>query len=194
MIGEAPGGPGVFRIVEGMDGECDADLLHAWRDGSARAGERLCTRHYDAVVRFFATKVAEDLSDLVQETFKACVEGRERIGRSFRGYLFGVAYRILQRYLRRRYRVPEQSLLSRSIRDIGPGPSTMLRESDEKRQLLLALRELPVEIQTALELTYWEGLSSFDVAQALGIPASTVRSHLRRGRIMLEREMAGVVP
>lgn len=169
----------------------DTDLLYAWRKGSTEAGERLCTRYYDAVVRFFATKVTEDLSDLVQESFKACVEGKDRIDESFRGYLFGAAYRILQRYFRRKYRAPEGELLSCSIRDLRPGPSTVLRGADEKHQLLSALQALPLEIQAALELTYWEELSSPEIAVALDIPASTVRSHLRRGRIMLERTMRG---
>lgn len=175
------------------DEDSDAALLHAWRQGNARAGHRLCSRYYEAVVRFFANKVTEDLCDRVQDTFKACVEGRERIGQSFPRYLFGVAYRIFQGYLRRKYRMPQEQLVTRSIRDIDPGPSTLLRKSDEQHRLLQALRELPVEIQTALELTYWEGMSSTDVAIVLGIASSTVRSHLRRGRSMLEAKMKGDV-
>lgn len=169
----------------------DADLLYAWREGDKRAGKRLVERYYGTVTRFFDNKVMQDRDDLVQETFKACVEGRDRIKdpSRFEAYLFRSAYNILKRYIRRKYDTPEQELSSRSMQELAPGPSTMLLELEQKRRLLLALRELPVEMQTALELKYWEHLSSAEIAAVLGVTASTVRSYLRRGRISLHKTL-----
>lgn len=174
----------------------DAELLHAWRAGDAKAGKQLVDRHYEIVIRFFANKVTlvQDRDDLVQETFKACVLGRDRIQAPsrFRAYLLRIAHNVLQRQLRRKYRASEQELASSSMHDLDPGPSTMLREHDEQRRLLVALRELPIDVQTALELKYWEELSSAEIAVVLATPASTVRSLLRRGRMRLAKQLDGL--
>lgn len=171
----------------------DTDLLHAWRDGDKTAGNQLVQRHYEPVKRFFGNKITaiEDRDELVQQTFEGCVRGRDRLEdpSRFKAYLFRIAYNVFKRHLQRKYRAIEDELPARSMAVIAPGPSTMLRELEEQRRMLLALRELPVEMQTALELKYWEGMNSSEIAVVLGIPATTVRSHLRRGRIELEKRL-----
>ncbi len=169
----------------------DAQLLHAWRGGDKSAGELLFGGYYDAVSRFFANKIVGSSADLVQETFMACVRGRDRIenGGSFRPYLFGVAYNVLRSHLRHRYRLPEDFGTQRSIHDVSPGPSTMVHKSEQERLLLQALRRIPVELQAALELRYWEDLNSTEIAQVLGIPPTTVRGRLRRARTLLEEAL-----
>lgn len=171
----------------------DIDFLYAWRNGDKMAGNELVQRHYEPIKRFFGNKITAmaDRDDLVQKTFVGCVEGHHRLEdpSRFKAYLFRIAYNVLKKYLQKKYRAIEDELSSRSMADIAPGPSTMLRELEEQRRMLLALRELPVEVQTALELKYWEGMKSSEIAVVLGIPAATVRSHLRRGRIELEKRL-----
>lgn len=164
----------------------ELQLLQEWQAGDSKAGQLLFRRYYAAVARFFANKLSEAPGDLVQETFMACVAGRDRIrdGGSFRSYLFAVAYRVLTNHLRRRYRAPE-ALGSTSALELDPSPSTMMGRSEEQRLLLQALRRLPVELQVLLELRYWEQLSSAEISHALGIPANTVRGRLRRARLLL---------
>ncbi|MEM9452800.1 MAG: sigma-70 family RNA polymerase sigma factor [Myxococcota bacterium] len=172
----------------------DAELLYAWRDGNARAGEELFARYYPLIDRFFSNKVSEDPGDLIQKTLEACVQGRDRIdeGRSFRSYLFAIAYNVLRRYLRERYQCREQELSSRSIHDIAPGPSTLMAESEQTRLLALALRRLPLKLQVVLELRYWEDMSSPEIESMLGTNASTVRTLLRRGRKQLSEVLGEV--
>ena len=81
----------------------DIDLLDAWRAGDPRAGNELFNRHFDSVCRFFANKAGNEVDDLIQRTFLACVEGRDRFrgDASFRGYLFGVARNVLHARLQR---------------------------------------------------------------------------------------------
>lgn len=167
----------------------DAALLEAWREGDLDAGRSLFERYFDALQRFFANKVGSDPEDFVQEVFAACVRGRDRMrdGRSFRSYLFGVAYNILREHYRGYYRGGSPDPLeSCSIEDLAPGPSTMVREHQQDALLLEALRRLPMELQAVLELFYWEDLTSAEIGSALSIPAGTVRSRLRRGRERME--------
>ena len=42
-----------------------------------------------------------------------------------------------------------------------------MRERDEERLLLDALRRLPVELQTVLELYYWEEMTSATIAGSI---------------------------
>jgi RNA polymerase sigma-70 factor (ECF subfamily) len=165
----------------------DAELLYAWRDGNTEAGQQLFKRYYDATARFFVNKINEAPGDLVQETFMACVKGRERIreGGSFRAYMFGVAFNVLRGYLRRRYAAHEE-LGSVSIMDLDPSPSVVVHRSEEVRLLLRALRTLPIELQVVVELRYWEQMSSSEISRALGVPPPTIRSRLQRGHALLE--------
>lgn len=170
--------------------ESDTELLYAWRAGDAEAGQQLFKRYYGLVARFFANKASEAAGDLVQETFVGCVQGRDRIreGGSFRSYLFGVAYRVLTTYLRRKYQLSEDPSAV-TLQDLEPGPSTMMHRSEEVRLLLKALRSLPVELQVLFELRYWEQLNSTEISHVLGIPANTVRGRLRQGRMLLEEAL-----
>ena len=81
----------------------DTELLRAWRSGDEARGQELCMRYFDPVARFFANKLGDQTSDLVQETFLAIVQGKDRIsdeGR-FRSYLFSIAYNVLKKHLKR---------------------------------------------------------------------------------------------
>jgi len=149
----------------------DANLLKAWRQGDLEAGELLFERYYAAVVRFFGNKVVGDPADLIQEAFEECIRSRDRVRESdnFRSFLFGVAYNVLRRYyerLRRHDARFEPS--SVSVADMCAGPVTMVATRDEHRQLLEALRRIPMDLQVVLELFYWEDMTSAQIAEALG--------------------------
>ncbi len=141
--------------------DSDARLLYDWREGQQQAGQQLFKRYYGPVARFFANKIRESPGDLVQETFMACVKGRDRIREdsNFRSYLFGVAYRVLTRYLRAKYEAPAD-LSNTSVLDLDPGPSTIMHRSEEVRLLLRALRTLPFELQVVVDA---DKLRTFDV-------------------------------
>lgn len=170
----------------------DADLLDAWAAGDTRAGSRLFNRYFLPVSRFFVNKVPEDHDDLVQETFAACVRGRDRLRdkSSFRAYLFAVASNVLRMYFRRRrLHGPGESLDELSVHDLAPSPSTMLRGREQEHVLLEALRRLPLPLQVVMELHYWEAMTTHEIAEAAELPVGTVRSHLRRGREKLLRAL-----
>ncbi|MEM7159349.1 MAG: sigma-70 family RNA polymerase sigma factor [Myxococcota bacterium] len=171
----------------------DAQLLDAWRSGDADAGRALLDRHYAALDRFFANKLAEGHEDLIQDTFAICVEQRDRI-REFRPYLFRVAYNRFQRFLQRKYDAREDQLESRSMWNMAPGPSTMMRNDEAKTRLLEALRELPVNMQVALELKFWEGMKSPEIGSILGVEATTVRTYIRRGGLILKEKVKDLAP
>ncbi len=170
----------------------DIELLEAWRAGEAAAGSELFARHFDAVCRFFRNKVAEGTDDLIQRTFLAMVESRDRFrgDSSFRTYLFTVAKNELFAHLRRSGRESARfDPLEQSVYDLGPTPTTMVAQRKEQRLLLEALRRVPLELQLTLELFYWEDMPASELARLLELPEGTVRTRIRRARQLLEQAL-----
>jgi len=180
------------RVTHTLDVTSDDELLEAWRAGNKRAGKQLFERHYAAIHRFFKNKVGPDAPDLAQKTFLGCIEGVERYrgDRDFRSWLFAIAYRQLCKHYRSK--ASERARFdfgAVTAHDLDPTPSTMFAKSQEQRLLLEALRQIPVDMQVALELHYWEKMSDADIAKALELPLGTVKSRIRRARITLQEQI-----
>jgi RNA polymerase sigma factor (sigma-70 family) len=169
----------------------DLELLDAWRGGDPTAGDELVSRHWTSISRFFRAKMGDDGADLISQTFLACVEAKDRIeGDNIKAYLFAVARRRLADHFRRRARAPAVDFAMSSLADLGTGLLTEVDRRQQKALLRDALARIPLDDQIALELTYFEGMSTREVAAVLEIPENTVRSRLSRARDKLRAAMA----
>jgi len=167
----------------------DEELLQAWRDGERAAGNLLLRRHFPAIFRFFASKV-DCPEDLAQRTFQACVESRDRIEGRVRPYLYGVARNQLLMFFRANGRYQKRfSPQEHSVAASLASPSQLVADHEDQRLLLLALRELPLDLQITIELFYWEDLSVAEVAAITGVPAGTAKSRLHRARTNLKQAL-----
>ena len=168
----------------------DFELLEAWRDGDEAAGRELFARYFDAVYRFFRNKIDEGAEDLVQQTFMGLVQGKDKFrgDASFRTYVFMIARKRLYTFLRDRDRARDPlEFHSTSVADLGlVSPSRAVAVRQEQQLLLQALRRLPLEMQVALELFYWEEMSVSEIADVLETPVGTVKSRLQRARVRLD--------
>jgi RNA polymerase sigma factor (sigma-70 family) len=167
--------------------ETDFELLDRWSAGSREAGQELFTRHFDAVHRFLRNKAGPDAADLVQATLLACVERRASFRRdsSFRTFMFGVARNLLLRHFDGRRRGDAIDPMTVSVADLGVTPTQLLGAKQHHKQLLAALRAIPLDLQALLELHYWEKLSGSELAAVLDVPEGTVRTRLRRAKKLL---------
>ena len=167
----------------------DLDLLARWRAGDNAAGSALVKRHYETLHRFFSNKAPGHDEDLIQQTFVACIEARDafRGESTFRAYLFGLARFQLLTHYRKAYRRPDLDFTITSLRDLATSPTGALLRREASQLLQLALAQVPVDQQLALELTYWEGLAAPEVALALDIPENTVYSRVRRAKEHLRK-------
>lgn len=170
----------------------DSELLQAWRGGDRRAGHALFSRHFDSVYRFFGNKLDDPFEDLVQRTFMACLEGRDRFREeaSFRTYLFAIANNLLRDALRAKYARREVDFEVTSVTDLGAGPGSVLAAREQAHLVLHALRRIPIDAQVLLELYYWEELTGPELARFLDVPEDTARSRLRRAKVLLRRAVA----
>lgn len=171
--------------------DADRELLERWRAGDQAAGRDLFARFFDPLFRFFANKCNEP-DELVQATFFSLVKAKDQFaGRSsFRTYLYTIArnelYRWLRTFKRERGFDPELS----SIAEIATTAGSRLARNEEHRRLCAALRTLPVESQTLLELHYWEGLDATALAEIFDAQVATIRQRLSRARLALKDALA----
>lgn len=177
-------------------GPSDFELLDAWAAGDKQAAKALLDRYFDGVFRFMRNKLGnEGAEDLVQDTFLACVQSRDRFRResSFRTFVFATARNVLLNHYRRRRRDGDPldpDLVS--VVDLAPGPSTIAVQKQEQRVLLEALRALPLDSQIVLELYHWERLTGPELAEVLGITEAALRSRLHRAKNDLRARIEAV--
>lgn len=172
----------------------DEQLYAAWVGGDRRAGGRLIDRYLSSVHRFFAAKLSDTSvsDDLVAKTFEVCAAklGSYRGDGSVRAYIFAIAHNHLRNHLRGKQRAGERfEPLEISVADLDPTASSLLVRDEQRRLLLRALRTIPIDMQDAIELSYFEDMSRAEIAEVLGIPPGTVAGRLRRARELLERKI-----
>lgn len=173
----------------------DLELLHAWRDGDRDAGNQLLRRHFAALHRFFASKVADDAEDLIQNTLLACVTYVDKLAAaaSFKAYLFTIAANQLYAHLRKREGSPLDFTAVSAV-ELGLSPSGVVAQREAELRLSVALRRLPLELQIVLELGYWEDLDTREIAEVLGLPHGTAKSKIRKAKQLLARELGRAAP
>jgi RNA polymerase sigma-70 factor (ECF subfamily) len=123
----------------------------------------------------------------------ACLESLQRYSGegTFRAFLYGIARNVLREFIRKqvRARQREQDPGEVSVADLAPGASTQAAVRSEMRVLLMALQALPTDLQTLLELYYWEELSVDELGHVLQVPSGTIKSRLHRARGLLREAM-----
>lgn len=173
----------------------DLELLESWRAGDAKSGEELVARHWSSIAGFFRAKIGDEGADLISQTFLACVEGRDRIeGDNVKAYLFAVARRRLADHFRKNARATVVDLSSLSLVDLRTGPATHLARRERGELLREGLARIPLDDQVALELLYFESLSTAEIARVLEIGENTVRSRLARARDKLRLALEELAP
>lgn len=166
-----------------MSAPSDSDLLNAWTQGDAAAFEELARRHYVSIRRFFDLRLPASADDLTQQTFLGALEAASRFrgDASFRTFLFAIAHKQLLRRLRERPVGVERFGV-----DETPTSLSMVAVRQQEHQfLLMALAQLPLELQLVTELYYWENLKTAEIGEVLTLNPSTVAGRLARARELL---------
>jgi RNA polymerase sigma-70 factor (ECF subfamily) len=102
---------------------------------------------------------------------------------SERAFLFRTASFIASRERRGRRRRPEDSTADLDgIEEPGLDPEALLAARRARERLDAVLGQMPDDLRAAFVLFEIEGLTKEEVAHALGIPAGTAASRLRRAR------------
>ena len=146
-----------------------------------KAFDQLVRKYQSPVRRFFLNQTLgdEQLSDdLAQDTFiKAYVNITKFKGlSSFSTWLFRIAYNVHYDYIRSLHQTDDIDT-SAAIRQ-----SSASGDENLKMDLYKALSLLKPDERTCITLQLIDGQPVEKIAEITGIPANTVKSHLKRGK------------
>lgn len=148
--------------------------------------ETLAKRHMDMVYRlaFNYMKSASDADDVTQNVLLRLLKNGKPFasGEHARYWLVRVTVNECRRALRSPWR---------RVGDIGEYAESLQFETPEHSELFYAVMELPEKYRTAIYLHYYEGYSTKEIAEIIGVPAATVRTRLRRAREQLKTGLKG---
>ena len=134
----------------------------------------------------------DDAQDLVQEVLIRVRKGLARYEPgSMEGWLSRIATNAFLDEVRRRKRRPQELVADHTERVLPPSPSAdeALNAEVLPADVGEALRSLPEDYRAAVVLCDVVGLSYQEIADALGVPAGTVRSRIHRGRSLLRKAL-----
>ena len=175
-------------VTDGPEDRCDPTRcpLEAAKAGDLAAFE-LLMRQYERLVLVTAVRllgVLEDAQDASQEVFLRLYRNLGKVGASgnLGGWLYRVTVNVCHDAARKRR-------VSAPVEDAGevPAPTADPQraavETERRRALELSLRMLSEKERAVLVLRDLEGLSTEEVARALGTTEATVRSQISKARV-----------
>jgi len=178
----------------------DADLAQAALAGSEAAYRELVTRYATPAVNFVHRIVRDRglAEDLAQEGFLRVYQRLHTYDpdRKFSSWFFQVLRNITIDYLRVN-RVPTASLdelqeegnLGASVDRESVSPEQAAEQGELAIAMAAALSRIRPEYRECVVLRYQEGLTHPEIAEILGLPAGTVKTHLHRAR----KELADIL-
>lgn len=170
---------------EAADGDLVAMAIRGNPDAFAVLVER-----YDRAVYHLAYRTLHDVEearDVTQEAFFKAFRSLRTFkpGAKFSTWIFAIAYHSCCDRLNRRKRYSSEEMPERA--DAGPGPEQQAIALDEAQRLRAAIDALPEKYRTVITLYHLQGRQYEEIAQVLGLPMGTVKTHLFRAKEQLRR-------
>lgn len=161
-------------------------------DAYATLVERYGGRVYNIALRI--TGDPDAASDCAQEAFIRAYRALHRYDPAlpFGPWLFRIVTNTSLNHVRRwhAHQTPVGDELPDSPEEPEEGPEATAVRREEVSEVVAAMAELPPAYRAALTLRHMQQLSYQEVADALGIPLGTVKTHLHRARAALKARLA----
>jgi len=174
-----------------MNAPADRDLILRARRGETEAYGELVTRHQTAVfnVCYRILHERHEAEDMAQETF---IRAHSRLGsfdmeRPFGPWIRRVAANICLNQLET-YKATGELDDERDA-DEARGPEAAYEAQERSGQIRRALASLPPNYRAVIELRHYQEMSYEEIADALKIPLSDVKSNLFRARKLLAEKL-----
>jgi RNA polymerase sigma-70 factor (ECF subfamily) len=177
--------------AEPLDDRAIAHLVEQARAGDSGARRTLYTQHVDRVFRTVRAMLRSDADaeDVTQDAPLAMLTSlhsyQPREDARFAAWVMTIAINTARRrFRRRRPEVTDTGELPDAAADaLDPGDDLDRRQ--ERRALLIALRELPERERTIVSLRYGAELNATDIGAAMDLDPANVRKLLERARSRL---------
>ena len=177
----------------------DEDLVQAFQAGETAAFDALVIR-WDRKIQGVVFRVVgadEDARDVCQEVFLKAYRGLPTFKKEarFSSWLYQIALNACRDRLRRRRGRVHVSLEDVEQSADGPlgarGPSALDRVAsrETRERVAAAMATLSDEQREVIVLKEYEGLTFPEIADAISVPVSTVKTRLYRGLVQLRQRL-----
>lgn len=176
-------------FIDRADHTDDQALVTAALGGRPEAFGTLVERYERAVyhLAYRTLRDGDEAQDAAQEAFFKAYRSLRTFkpDAKFSTWIFSITYHACCDRLARRKRYSNEELPERA--DPAAGPESQAVASDEARRLRTAIGELPEKYRAVITLYHLQGRQYDEIAQVLGVPMGTVKTHLFRAKEQLRR-------
>ena len=173
----------------------DESLMARVAEGSRDDMEKLVRRYATPLLTFIRRMVGDHhlSEDLFQDVFFALWTKRHlyHLGRPFKPWLYAIAINTCHAAFRRRALpiVDNPAGLQLAVDPSDDSPAEAAAASDTTQVVERVLADLPTKQRLVVVLRIWDGLAYHEIAQALGVRQSTVRSHMHHALAALREQL-----
>jgi len=174
----------------------DRQLMRSFAAGDRAAGERLYARYASRIYGLGLVMLGNEAAaeDLVQDAFVKLMRSAERYDPtrgSLDTWVLLVARSLALDALRRRVLDARMLEATRPLDDLDdePGPERVAQTRDLVRRARDAMAGLSDGQRAALELAYFGGKTSAEVAELEGIPLGTAKTRIRSALLKLRQAL-----
>ena len=184
-----------LRESEEDQGDVVRSLAARLVEGDETALEAIYDR-WSALVHTYALRALQDVHDaeeVTQQVFISAWRSRHTLTPSpaaLPAWLIGIARHKVADVRAARARDARRSETAAAVPDVTEQSAD--EEVAERLVVRQAVDELPDPRRTIVLLAFWEDLSHTEIAESVGLPLGTVKSHVRRGLIQLHQQLEGV--
>ncbi len=170
-------------------GPDDGELVAMTLGGRSEAFATLVER-YDRAVYHLAYRTLHDVEeakDVAQEAFFKAYRSLRTFkpGAKFSTWIFAITYHACCDRLNRRKRYSNEEMPERA--DASPGPEAQAIALDQARRLHDAIDALPEKYRAVITLYHLQSKQYDEIAEVLGLPMGTVKTHLFRAKEHLRK-------
>jgi len=178
----------------------DQTLVESAKRGNRDAFGSLIERHQKTVfnIAYRMVRDRETAMDLAQETFVQALshlDGFEQ-SRPFAPWLYRIVHNRSLNYLKRAaHRSAPRAVADDNLQAMSPttseshSPEGQANLREFRRNLVDEVDKLPENLKSAFVLRYLEDRTVADVAEILGLPLNTIKTHLFRARKQLRSRL-----
>jgi RNA polymerase sigma-70 factor (ECF subfamily) len=174
----------------------DYELVRQTLRGESDAYDVLIERHTSAVYRIVRRMCSDraEAEAITQEAFLRAWESlpRSEHERPFRPWLIQIAVNAARDELKGLRPLDFADLPECEVAEIAedkPDPEEWLEHTEALARLAAAVQELPARYRMVIALRYEAEMSYDEMARALDLPLNTVRTHLRRAKYRLRKDL-----
>jgi RNA polymerase sigma-70 factor (ECF subfamily) len=187
-----------LRESEEDQGDVVRSLAARLVEGDETALEAVYDR-WSALVHTYALRALQDVHDaeeVTQQVFISAWRSRHTLTPSpaaLPAWLIGIARHKVADV--RAARARDADRVAAAAADPGALEADTSAADEEIADRLVvrqAVEELPDPRRTILFLAFWEQRSHAEIAETVGLPLGTVKSHVRRGLVKLHQQLEGV--